>query len=179
MKAFIKIAYISLSILFLYYLAQPNPSFPVSLPGAKQSFEPADIETPLRRGYYTDMTRSEVMDHYQNQFSGYRSNYPPEEAQTIIRDQTKSTFLEEITHPFRESLFVNGFEPTEPQYKILIDGKVWKQKIIVRYVESLLWQRLLVGLGVVFFAWVLFFEAGRAFKEFFVKVLQFRLWTSQ
>jgi len=109
-----------------------------------QSTEPADTETPLRRGYYTNATRQEVIEHYQSEFKGYRLNYPPEEAQTIIRDQTKSTFLEEIVHPLRESIYINGFEPTDPQYAIVIKGTPWRQKVIVRYVRSNLLARLLV-----------------------------------
>lgn len=109
-----------------------------------QSGEPADTETPLRRGYYTNATRQEVMDQYLGEFKGYRLNYPPEEAQTLIRDQTKSTFLEEIVHPLRESVYINGFEPTEPQYAIVIKGIPWRQKIIVRYVPSNFLIRLLV-----------------------------------
>jgi len=116
------------------YISFPSPKFP----------EPADTETPLRRGYYTNATRQEVIEHYQSEFKGYRLNYPPEEAQTIIRDQTKSTFLEEIVHPLRESIYINGFEPTDPQYAIVIKGTPWRQKVIVRYVRSNLLARLLV-----------------------------------
>jgi hypothetical protein len=141
--------------LFIFYLFLPTPDFPEPPSGFKQSFEPADVETPLRRGYYTDITREEVMDYYQSQFWGYRLNYPPEEAQTIIRDQTKSTFLEEIVHPFRESLFINGFEPSEPQYKAVIEGREWRQKIIIRYVPSSLWARLVVAAGVVLWIFLL------------------------
>lgn len=147
MRRLIRIVFLFFFSLLLFYLFLPTPGFPEPPSGFKQSFEPADVETPLRRGYYTDMTRAEVMDYYQSQFWGYRLNYPPEEAQTIIRDQTKATFLQEIVHPFRESVFINGFEPSEPQYQLLIDGKVWRQKIIVRYVPSSLWARLTVTGG--------------------------------
>jgi hypothetical protein len=148
MRRAIRVLFLVFLIFFICYLLLPTPDFPLPPTGFKQSVEPADTETPLRHGYYTDMTRSEVLDYYQNQFWGYRLNYPPEDAQTIIRDQTKSTFLQEIVHPFRESLFINGFEPNEPQYKILVGGRVWRQKIIVRYVPSNLWVRLAVALGV-------------------------------
>ena len=51
------------------------------------------------------------MSHYTKQFGwGERLNYPPEDAQTLIRDQTQATFLEEIVHPMRESLFIAGNE---------------------------------------------------------------------
>jgi hypothetical protein len=75
----------------------------------------------------------------------YRLNYPPEEAQTIIRDQTRSTYLEEVVHPFRESIFVNGFEPKSQKDAIIIQDKKWEQKIIVKQVESNFLVRTFIG----------------------------------
>lgn len=124
------------SILFIYTLL-PNPKFPNPPPDALQSKEPGDSEDlSVRRAYFTNFTREEVMKHYQNMFKGFRLNYPPEEAATIIRDQTRSTFLEEIVHPFRESFYVNGFEPKEAKDAIEIAGLPWRQKITVKYVPS-------------------------------------------
>src|SRR5689334_19212994 len=100
---------------FMVYLFRPGPfaDFPAPPPGAVQSKEDADIESPLRRAYFTNYTREEVIAHYQNQFRmrplTLTLNYPPEDAQTLIRDQTRSVYLEELVHPFRESLYVNGF----------------------------------------------------------------------
>lgn len=137
-----KIYIFILSILFvggLVYLLMPSPKFPSPPPDSLQSQEPADTETLLRRAYFTNYTRAQVLVWYEKQFGwGYWLNYPPEDAQTIIRDQTRSTFLEEIVHPFRESLFVNGFEPSSDNTKdaINIAGKHWRQKIIVRSVPS-------------------------------------------
>ena len=124
------------SVLFIYTLI-PNPKFPNPPEGALQSKEPGDSENlSVRRAYFTNLTREEVMKHYQNEFKGYRLNYPPEEAATIIRDQTRSTFLEEIVHPFRESFYVNGFEPKNAKDSIEIAGLPWRQKITVKYVPS-------------------------------------------
>src|SRR3989344_444777 len=98
------------SVLFLIYLSLPEPGFPVGLWDFNQSEQPADRETTLRRGYYTSITREQLMSHYSKEFNwGIRLNYPPEEAQTLIRDQTKSSFLEEIVHPMRESFFISGY----------------------------------------------------------------------
>ena len=138
------------TLFIIYYVYPKSPEFPKTLPNSVQSFEPADVETPLRRGYYTNLNREEVISFYENEFNkdfkyySPRLNYPPEEAQTIIRDQTKSTFLEEIVHPFRESLYINGFEPKTEEYKIIKDGVHWKQKIIVRYVDSSLYLRIII-----------------------------------
>lgn len=88
----------------------------------------------------------------------YRLNYPPEEAQTIIRDQTRSTFLEEIVHPFRESIYINGFEPKDPKDAVIIEGRHFRQKIIVRFVPSPPIVRVAVFAGIIFFVNVLYRE---------------------
>lgn len=154
MKRITKILFILFSTLFALYLLLPNPTFPEPPSDALQSNEPADTETPLRRAYFTNYTREEVMAHYKDQFEkpvvfgiflpSYRLNYPPEEAQTIIRDQTRSTFLEEIVHPFRESVYINGFKPAYKKDAILIEGKDWYQKITVRFVPSNSFVRVVV-----------------------------------
>lgn len=139
--------FLAFSIFFLVYLVIPNPSFPAPLPDALQSSEPADTETLDRRAYFTNATRAEVMDHYAKEFKwGFWLNYPPEEAGTIIRDQTRSTFLQEIVHPFRESIYINGYEPAsnDDKNQINIEGKHYRQKIIIRYVTSSTISRSLV-----------------------------------
>ncbi len=177
MKKTVKYVYIFISILFLIYLSIPNQKFPDPLEDSVQSFEPADVETPLRRGYYTDLSREEVMLHYKKQTNNsvifgikmpnYTLNYPPEEAQTLIRDQARSTFLEEIVHPFRESFFINGFEPKKDKDLILIDGKYWRQKVIVRHIPSNRIARVAIGLIVVMFVPLLY----KGWGNFVVKTL--------
>jgi len=154
MKTLFKIIFFLFFIFLLGYILPPGPTFPEPMSDFYQSGEPADVETLLRRGYYTNATRQEVMDHYMKEFEKptlwgipfltYALNYPPEEAQTLIRDQTKSTFLQEIVHPLRESVYINGFEPDGPEYAIVIKETPWRQKIIVRYVPSNLFSRVLV-----------------------------------
>lgn len=85
----------------------------------------------------------------------YRLNYPPEESGTIIRDQTRSTFLEEIVHPFRESLYVNGFEPKDPKDAIFIAERPWRQKIIIKYVPSNVFVRLGMAVATLVAIWFL------------------------
>jgi hypothetical protein len=132
-------------ILLLVYVFPKGPEFPNPPADALQSKEPADTETLLRRAYFTNFTRQEVMDHYKKEFGwGINLNYPPEESRTIIRDQTRSTFLEEIARPLRESIYINGFEPKDEKDAINIEGKPWRQKIIVRYVPSSSLVRIIV-----------------------------------
>ncbi len=113
-------------ILGLVYLTLPSPIYPELSP-AERSDEPGDTwQHPDQKGFYTNLLRADVISQMQSQFSikflgftlpSYRLNYPPEEAFAMVRDQLKSYYLEEIVYPFRESLFVNGWEPTHaPNY---------------------------------------------------------------
>lgn len=165
MKRLMKLNFLVLSLFFLFYLLLPNPEFPKPLPDALQSNEPADTETSLRRAYFTNYTREQVMDYYKKEFEKptllgiplftERLNYPPEEAYTLIRDQTRSTFLEELVHPLRESFFVNGFEAKNPKDAILIEGRIWRFKITVRYYPSNPLIRVVIGLFAILAAWLL------------------------
>ncbi|KKR86826.1 MAG: hypothetical protein UU32_C0010G0009 [Candidatus Woesebacteria bacterium GW2011_GWB1_41_10] len=143
-----KVLLFLISLFFLAllgYVVLPEPGFPAPPADALQSKEPADSESPLRRAYFTNFTREEVMSHYKKEFKwGLNLNYPPEESRTIIRDQTRSTFLEEIVHPLRESVFINGFEPKVEKDAINIEGLSWRQKIIVKLVPSNIFVRIAV-----------------------------------
>lgn len=160
--------FVLFSFVLFAYLMIPSPSFPTPPSDAVISHEPGDTENPLRRAYFTNFTREEVMQNYKNQFDKvaifgikiptYRLNYGPEESQTIIRDQTRSTFLEEIVHPFRESVFVNGFEPKEAKDAVVINAVQWRQKITVRFVPSNLFVRLFVGASTLLMTFILFRE---------------------
>ncbi len=142
-----------ITLFLLIYILPQSPEFPKPPADSVQSIEPADTESPLRRAYFTNLNRAEVISHYQKEFNeGFdiytpRLNYPPEESATIIRDQTRSTYLEEIVHPLRESIYINGFEPKSEKDTIIIDKVKWNQKIIVRYVPSSVWVRVIVLLA--------------------------------
>lgn len=146
MKYLFRTLFILFFLILMFYVCLPSPDFPKPPADSLQSKEMADIETPLRRAYFTNFTREEVLKHYQDQFKGYLLNYPPEEGQTLIRDQTKSTFLQEIVHPLRESIYINGYEPKEPQHAINIGNRPWRQKIIIKYVPSNIVARVTVVL---------------------------------
>lgn len=132
-----------LSIIFLtssiYYLISPSPSFPPPSPGSLQSAEPGDTETIYRRAYYTNLTRQEIMEYYDKNFPDliqYRLRLPPEDSQTLIRDQTKSSFLEQIVHPWKSSLYINAFVPTKPTEQININKVHYLNKVTLRLVPS-------------------------------------------
>jgi len=149
MKYFWGLILILISGLLYWYMLVPDTDFPTPPSGAFQSSEPGDSEDLAgRRAYFTNFTREEVVGHYQDQFSflpSLRLNYPPEEAQTIIRDLTRSTYLEEIAHPLRESIYINGFEPREPKDDIWYKGAHYEQKITVRYVQSSMFARFAIA----------------------------------
>lgn len=159
MKWLPKIALLLFSILLFGYLLLPSYSFPKPLPGSVQSREGADTETPLRTAYFTDFLRAQVLDFYQNQFARssflnlqmptLRLNYPPEDAQTLVRDQTHSVYLEEIVHPLRESLFVNGWTYQNQDNTIGYKGGVYQELVTIKFVPSSYLARLIIGLMIV------------------------------
>jgi len=133
------------ALVALAYTLLPAPDFPAPPPGSVQSMEEADIETPLKRAYFTNYTREQVVEHYKDQFR-YRAftlrlNYPPEEAQTLIRDQARATYLEELVHPLRESLFINGFVPYLAKDDIHYKGIHYEEKITIKYIPSSIFVR--------------------------------------
>lgn len=176
MKLPFKIFFILFFFLLLIYVLIPAPEFPTPPSDSIQSNEPADSETPLRRAYFTNFTREEVMKNYKDQFSKpalfgislptYSFNYPPEESQTIIRDQTRSTFLEEIVHPFRESIYINGFEPKTQKDAIFIEGRSWRQKLIIKYVGSMALVRAIIIVLTAIFTWLTIVELKKFINEF-------------
>jgi hypothetical protein len=151
--------YVLFSLIILSYVSLPNYNFPTPPPDSVQSKEPADMEEPLRKAYFTNYTRNEVLSWYKAQFDyssvgkiklpTYLLNYPPEESQSIIRDQTRSTFLQEVVHPFRETVFINGYEPAtgDDKNRIVIDGTHWRQKIIIKYIPSTFILRFIITLA--------------------------------
>src|SRR3972149_3931485 len=167
-KKIVRIFFILFGISLLIYLARPAPAFPKTLWDFEFSDEPADKESPMRRGYYTNLTREQLMDHYVREFGwGIRFNYPPEEAQTLIRDQTHATFLEEIAHPMRESLFVAGNKIQTDKYYFEINDKKFNQKVIVKYVDSNIFVRLSVGVLTLYLIWILGSEYVKTYAKLF------------
>lgn len=159
-----------LFVLLLYlsglaYLALPDPKV-LSLPDSLRSTEPGDTwQHPDQSAYYTDLTREEVINFYQDSFAlkigtitipSYRLNYPPEEASTYVREQLLTYYLEEITHPLRESLFVSGWNPRlspisnyrfdveKARWEIIIDGYEYQSKVTLKPYFSPPWIRFLI-----------------------------------
>lgn len=164
------------SLLVLIYVLPKTPEFPNHLPDAVQSLELADTETPWRRGYYTNFNREQVVEYYNSQFGnvnilGYlvptvRLSHPHENSFTLIRDQTKSSYIEELAHPFRESIYINGFLPSLEKDDIWYKGVHYSHKITIRYAPSNLTVRLIFSIFTLLFLYYILFFASREFKRF-------------
>lgn len=178
-KYFFYSVFLIFSILFLAYVSLPIPPYPSNPPDSLQSEERGDTEDfKNRRAYFTDLTRAEVLSYHQKELSytawngikiplpTYRLNYPPEDAFIFIKDQTRSVFLEEVVHPFRESFFVNGFVAQVAKDAIIIEGREFQQKISIRYYRSELWVRIGIALTSLALLFVLMREWQRTlFKK--------------
>lgn len=159
-----KIILILVLLLGTTYLVLPSPNNFPQLPNSVKSVEPGDtVQIANVSAYYTDMPRKEVVDYYTDYFSRspflniplitYKLNHPPERIREVLRETQQSTYVEEVVHPLRESVFINGFEwdndpfvlPSRRIKNILIvKGKIYQFKVTLFYQEGKVWQRLLV-----------------------------------
>ncbi|KKU92629.1 hypothetical protein A3H89_02525 [Candidatus Amesbacteria bacterium RIFCSPLOWO2_02_FULL_48_11] len=148
MKNIITAFLVVLLLFTIYYLLLPSPVFPPFPPGSLTSTEPADTESIYRQAFFTDLDRIELISYFTSQFSSpvtpLRLNYPPEEAYSLIRDQTRSSWMEELVHPWRDSLLINGFYPTLPTEQINRNGVHYQGKITIRRLPSHALTRLTV-----------------------------------
>ena len=132
------------NILSIVYLISPTPAIP-DLVNSVKSDEPGDtVQLANVSAYYTNMTRTEVMNFYKAYYSGpFRIilNYPPEKSKEIIKDTIQSYYFQEFVLPFRESLFVNGFEWENDVFtlpekriknKLIFKDKEYKAKITIK-----------------------------------------------
>lgn len=169
MKKLLYLILATVYILGIIYLIKPSPQTP-DLSDSFRSTEPGDTyQHPDQKAFYTDKYRNQALNELQSQWSvlnvpflDYRLNYPPEEVSVLVREQLYSSYLEEVVHPLRESLFINGWEPkNSPKYSylppedkptIITEGIPYNSKVTIRPVYSPLWVRL--------FVWTLIFPAS-------------------
>ncbi|MBM3209216.1 hypothetical protein FJZ40_02905 [Candidatus Shapirobacteria bacterium] len=182
----IKIITIIILILGSLYLILPSPPELPPLPESLRSVEPGDtVQIPGVSAYYTDLPRKEIVDFYTKPFSRssflgiplitYRLNHPPERIREVLRETQQSTYVEEVTHPLRESLFISGFEwendPfTKPSRRIknasVVNGRTYKCKVTLFYQGAKPWQRLLV-FGGIYLCGFLIYRGFKAVYETF------------
>ena len=130
----------------------------------KSTLEGDTIQIPNVSAYFSNNFRDFVtffyLKNYQQKtwlpFPPIRLNHPPEYSWNVIKKHTDSTFLEELSYPLRDSLYVNGFEPfyedKTPKYwgasNFTVNGNGWYTKVTLRFYPSNLLIRLLVWLGI-------------------------------
>lgn len=158
--------FIVFNILSVVYLVSPTPSIP-DLENSIKSNLPGDTEQIANvSGYFTNMSRDQVIGFYKKHYQGIfriNLNHPPEKAREIIVDTIPSYYLEELVLPFKESLYINGFEWekdvfTKPEKRI--KNKIYYQdqeflaKITIRRFPVPIFNRLLTffltEIGVIF-----------------------------
>ena len=171
MKKFLKLVflaiYLALSVCLLIYLILPGPTsitdFP-AMPNSHTSTLSGDtVQVPNVVAYFSDNYRDFVIPFYSNAyktkaklpFDPIRFNYPPQFAYTAIKDQTQSTYLEELTYPLRDTLFVNGMEPFTKDGKHRFEGATLfvhdgehETKVTLRFYPSSRIIRILVWGGI-------------------------------
>ncbi len=154
------------NVLAVVYLISPVPSLPDLDNGIKSNL-PGDTEQITNvSGYFTNMSRDQVIGFYKKHYQGIfriNLNHPPEKAKEIIVDTIPSYYLEELVLPFKESLYINGFEWekdvfTKPEKriknKIFYQNQEFSAKITIRRFPVPIFNRLftffLTEIGVIF-----------------------------
>lgn len=171
-----RLIFLFFAVVLLIYLLIPGPSSIndfSALPNSAKSNLPGDtVQVPNVAGYFSDNFRSFVTNFYRMDYKSQvvipflpiRLNYPPEFAYTAVKDQTRSTFLEEYVYPLRDSLFVNGYEPFyengKPKFfgSVKADEKnnIYYNKTTLRFYPSSVWTRIIIWLGIlasIYFIW--------------------------
>jgi hypothetical protein len=155
LKKILLIIFVVLNAVFLTYLLIPTPILK-PLPNSVKSTEPGDtVQLKNVSAYYTNLSRTEIMNFYKSSYTNpivIRLNYPPELSKTIFRDTIQSYYLEEFSIPFKESLYVNGYEWendvfTKPEKriknKLFFEGVEYRSKITLKTIPTSIPARIL------------------------------------
>lgn len=162
-------AFLIFSALLLVYMLWPMPSniseFKALPDSVKSTLSGDTIQVPNVAGYFSDNYRDFIVPFYQQDFqrlsllplSPYRLSYPPEYSFVAIKKHTDTTYLEEVVYPLKGSLFINGFEPFNPDgtpkywgaNPFNEQGKVLYTKTTIRYYPSSAGVRFIVWFGIV------------------------------
>lgn len=138
------------------YLISPVPTTPDLFRSAISNLPGDTVQISNVRGFFTNLTRTEVINFYKANYGGLSRiiiNHPPEKAKDVFVDTMQSYYLEEFIIPFKESLYINGFEwendvftkaENRAQNKLIYDGKEYKSKITIRTFPTPISKRLAV-----------------------------------
>jgi hypothetical protein len=154
-KKILPLIFVVFNALALTYLLIPTPTLK-DLPNSVKSNEPGDtVQLKNVSAYYTNLSRTEVINFYRSIYHGplfIRLNHPPELSKSIIRDTIQSYYFEEFVLPFKESLYINGFEWENDVFtkaekriknKLLYEGVEYKAKITLKTIPTTPFQRIL------------------------------------
>ncbi len=180
-----------LFLLGFVYILYPGPNsiknFP-PIPNSLKSNEEGDtVQIPNVSAYYSFWRRDEITNLYKRHYElinfwpffvpAIKLNHPPEYAFNYVRDQLKSTFLEEYTYPLRDSLFVSGYDQkvyNDLQYithsfysdTIHLDGVFYNSKTTLRFYPSSIFARIIVYLLIWILTIKLFKISQKNFKAY-------------
>jgi hypothetical protein len=142
------------NLLTVWYLLTPIPALPGLTYSAKSDLPGDTVQLKNVSGYFTNLSRSEVINFYKANFNGLfriHLNHPPEKSRDIILDTIQVNYLEEFILPFKESVFISGFEwqndPfTKPEKrvanKLLFKNQEYFAKITIKTFPTTIPQRL-------------------------------------
>ena len=176
-KKIILTIFVIFNLVAIFYLIYPTPKLPDLVNSVKSNLPGDTVQIPNVSGYFTNMTRTEVMNFYKSYYYGLfriRLNHPPEKAKDIIVNTIPSYYFEEFILPFKESLYINGFEWendvfTKPanriKNKLIYDGKEYKTKITIRTFPTSIPRRLLAFFLTEISAIAIFYLLKSAFKK--------------
>lgn len=175
-----RLLFIIFSVLLFIYMLWPGPS-KISdfkaLPNSDKSDLAGDTwQIPNVSAYFSNNFRDFVIPFYRSiywnntflPFPPMRLNYPPEFSWNVIKRHTDSTYLEELVYPLRDSLYINGFEPFNPDgtprfwgsTRFTVLDRNWYTKVTLRFYPAPIWVRIFVWLGIVLSITALF-KLGR------------------
>jgi len=146
-----RIATLIVFVFALLYLLLPPPLIPqIGKPYPSQSGDMGRLTGQPQGIYFTNLNQNAVNDFYQENFSRspflniplftQKTDYRPKEySKEILNDNMANltSFLTEFSHPMRESIIINGF-----------GDKEYNLRIGVYYIESPIWARILVLIGI-------------------------------
>lgn len=180
----VKSLYLGFSLLLLIYMLWPTPDkisdFKPLPNSAKSKLAGDTFQIPNVSAYFSNNYRDFVVKFYQQNFKelaklpipSYRLNYPPEYSFVAIKKHTDTTYIEELVYPLKGSLFVNGYEPFNPDRTpkfwgasmFDIEGVNWDTKTTLRLYPSSVFARLIVWLGITVSILLLY----RLFRKVFI-----------
>ena len=165
------------NVFSLWYLLSPTPTLP-DLANSIRSDLPGDT-TQLKNvsAYFTNLSRTEVITFYKANFNGpfrIQLNHPPEKAKEIIVDTIQSYYLEEFILPFKQSIFINGYDWqndvfTKPEKRIankmIYKDIEYQTKVTIKVFPTSIFQRLFGFFGTELAIIIVFFIYRNLLKQ--------------